>query len=230
MTKHFQNDVPRDFSLDALDELHDWLTLRRSPRVTDVYGEWTTAASGIIHRLKACDEDCSSIVGSLHVGKFAPPADERYRQERDLFRFFFQAVSCMECVSYGMFFLGSWVLPAAFEPQIERNRVTPSEVVSRYRSHYPSESLTGELAEALNGSEFREMTAIRNVLSHRGSPGRSLIAGDDSGTGEWNLRVSDEQSTVFLDPDGLLRRREWIAVSVNTILGAALPFVQKHLP
>ena len=109
--------------------------------------------------------------------------------------------------------------------------MTPPKVAAAYRTAYATEPVTAQLGRVESSDEFREWGKIRNILSHRGAPGRVVtLGGGHDDPIDWKLPVSDAQTTIPLDAAGLIRRREWLGQSVTAVISSAGLFVRTHLP
>ena len=174
-------------------------------------------AKRLVYRYLAADESCTAAVASLQTST-APSQPERYEQERDLFGFFFHGYSCIECLDDGLY-SSDRAVPIVFDPGVNRQSVTPPNVAAAYRTAYATEPITAQLGTV----ESSDCSWRRNILSHRGAPGRvvTLGAGHDDPI-DWKLPVSDVQTTI-LDAAGLIRRRSGSAsLSPRSQFGRAL--------
>jgi hypothetical protein len=217
----FKLDLREDFPLAELEavQLHLREEARRA-RLEAAWVEWAGACNGVLFRFLACDEHAAELAASLDESA-APPHTERYRQERLLFSMFTEGLSCVECLCYGLHFVGAMVDPAAFEPGIDPRDVKVGLVVRGYEGRFPDEDLTFALAAVNADPEMESWRNVRNVLSHRASPGRTIIAGDPAAEAQW---FGED-----LTGDVIRARRVWLGDTISAVLAPAVPFVREYV-
>lgn len=229
--ERFDLDFPSDFPVMSIDSLHGYLSDRdpAAPQATE-WKEWSTGLNGLVHRFLGCDEHAATAIASLRAST-SPPTDARHRQETALFGFFYEGLSCLECVYYALYFVGCLADAYHFDVNVNRRRVEPGFVASRYTGRFAAERLTQHLAAIETSTDFEEWEAIRNFLSHRGVPGRTFYEGGAShGRVDWNMPIQNVDVSALLDPDELQRRRNWLGRAVTEIVDAADAFAHQHVP
>jgi len=221
-------DVPDDYPADELDAVHALVTavagVNEAGLRPAAWHEWASAMNGLAWRFRACDEHGIAVVESLR-SSHAPEIEDRYHQEKWLFAFFFEGLSAVECLYYGLYFVGALTESPQFDPGVDPRTVKTGYVAQQFSAAFPSD-LAAKLTEVARGEEFKLWTLIRNVLAHRGVPARNFsIGGEHSGAVLWGLPEAAE----ILDPDELLQRRENVGSMITQIAEVAVPFVQEHL-
>lgn len=216
--ERFGLDVPDDFPLDAIEAIHAHLhdRDRRPP-------EWASAANGLMWRFRACDEHGAALVESLRAS-VAPPSEDRYHQEKWLFGFFTEGLSAIECLYYGLYFIGALANPQMFDTEINRHRIKPRFVAAKFAAAFPCEDLSTRLGEVDTGEEITLWRGVRNVLVHQGAPGRHHFLGREPSL--WGL---SEAASRLLEPEQISTRRERVGAAVVAIAEAAVPFVQAQV-
>ena len=136
--ERFQLDVPEDFPAGELGAVYEHVGDTGDRTQTVEWGEWAGACNGIAYRFLALDEHAISLSESLDEA-VAPPMPERCRQERLLFSFFSEGLSCLECSYYGFYFVGAMVDEGSFNPMADRRAITPSFVTKRYEARFHNE-------------------------------------------------------------------------------------------
>jgi hypothetical protein len=143
--------MPDDFANEPYDCTYE--------RVADVLGnqqpqppiwpEYSSAWLGITNRFRSCAEYDKPFTES--VGKFGDTPDwpERYKQERDLFGFFVNGLSAIECACYGLFAVSAWLNPSgfAFRTDAEKSRASPESTLKRFEISFPNDGLTRTLRQ-----------------------------------------------------------------------------------
>jgi hypothetical protein len=229
--ERFDLDFPPDFPVTSIDSLHAYLSDRDpgAPQITE-WKEWSTGLNGLVHRFLGCDEHGRTAIASLRASA-SPPTVERHRQETALFGFFYEGLSCLECLYYALYFVGCLADASHFDVNINRRRLEPEFVARRYTGRYPTDRLAQSLAAVETSAEFDEWEAIRNFMSHRGLPGRTFYEGGASHRRvDWNVPIQNVDVSKLLDPDELQQRRDWLGRAVTEIVDAADAFARQHVP
>lgn len=178
-SENFDLELPDDFPVGALEALHLHLTERRDrPQIGASWGDYSSAANGLIYRFRAADEDVERVCESLNISN-SPAQPERYIQERDLFGFSFQGLSAVECLFFAVYFVGAMIEPTAVSPTIDRRDVKPRRVANVCSAAFGGQTLATRLRDVLEDSQYQELVEIRNFLSHRGAPGRGFFTGGE---------------------------------------------------
>lgn len=227
----FDLDMPDDFPVGAFEDLHASVS-DRDPKANEhpAWEEWGSAVNGILYRFRACDEHGKAAIASLRES-VSPPQPERYNQERWLFEFFFEGLSCIECFFFGLYFLANMADPSAFDLGIDRRVLTPKGVTDAYNNRFDTEPLTRLLRETVGGTELRDWAEIRNLLGHRGAPGRAFYEGGSrSSEADWKLPSSRLDLGSLLLPTKLEARRAWLGSLVTEMCVAALNFAKANVP
>ena len=220
--ERFQLDFPEDFPAGELGAVYEHVGDTGDRTQTVEWGEWAGACNGIAYRFLALDEHAISLSESLDEA-VAPPMPERCRQERLLFSFFSEGLSCLECSYYGFYFVGAMVDEGSFNPMADRRAITPSFVTKRYEARFHNEPLTQSMLDIDQCAEAKEWREIRNVLSHRAAPGRGFYEGGPrSGSADWMDGV--------LSGDAIRERRAWVGGAVTSLLVPTVDFVRRQLP
>lgn len=219
--ERFGLDFPEDFPAAELEAVHAHLSDTGDCTQTPEWGEWAAACNGIVFRFLALNEHGAALSSSLDEA-LAPPMPERYRQERLLFAFFSEGLSCLECCYYGLYFVGALVDAQSFDPRVVPRSVTPAFVTQKYGARFGGDPLTEAMRGVDQSAEADAWRKVRNVLSHRSSPGRAFFkGGPQSGSVDW--------MGGDLSADAIRERRTWMAAAVATILVPAVDFVRRQL-
>jgi hypothetical protein len=229
-SERFDLDFPDDYPVAALQSIHAHVSDGTpTPTETTEWKEWASALNGLMYRFLAFSRHHEKVSASL-TDSPSPPQPERYRQEKWLFAFFFEGLSSLECLCYGLYFIGVMAEPTQFDVNEDRRNITIGHVANAYATAFPAEALSQRLASVAKSGDLAEWRDVRNFLSHRGAPGRTFYeGGPQSGQVDWNLPLTQVNVSVILEPADLQRRRGWLADAVTEISEAAEAFVQTHV-
>jgi hypothetical protein len=235
---NFGFDVPDDFPITELETFHATVTAHKDAHVVE-WAEWAGGCNGLLYRyLQAAAAD-ESFTASVAAHGTAPVIEERVAQEAALFAFFASGLSSLECLAYGLCFVGAIVDPAAFALTATPQRIWVSSVTDAYLQRFPQEQLAHTLQAVNNSPKLSSFKDVRNVLTHRAAPGRAhgvtladtvfvggaspgATAGTSSMTGtEWLGQPLDLQTTVA--------PRKWLVGALTDIVAAATAFANGHL-
>lgn len=172
---------------------------------------------GVAYRFRAAIEyggEFEALLGA--PGGAAPPVDTVFRQERALYGFFVTGLSCLESFSFALNALGAYYKPAArpdeFAVSHDRLRHVglPSVAASLHRC-WPGALISEQTTKLIKDDTFRVWNRIRNVLSHRVVPPRTIYLGDGSPPRaawrliEYHALDRDEPLELVIQP-----RRRWL--------------------
>lgn len=167
-------EVPEDFPRAPLERFHDAVLSHRQSNKAE-WGHWAGGCNGFHYRFLACADVDEAFRTSIGSAGPSPPPPERARQELALFAFLSSGLSALECLGYGLYFVGAIVEPMGFAGA--PNRIWFHDVADLYQARFARDRLTHELL-AVNGStDLSEWRRARNILMHREAPGRAHIVG-----------------------------------------------------
>jgi hypothetical protein len=192
---------------------------------------WHTFASAwnaLAYRLRAAQEHCLAFSESVGSSS-APPPEERYKQDHDLFAFVACAVSTVECFHFAAYCIGALAAPATFVLSNPSNlKFYPRDVLACFLQAFPNQAITGVMQHCLSSPEYATLTQLRNVLAHRGTPPRqhfmSTSGPDRPSAIPSNLSdlAASWRYDLELNAGCLEPYRAWLDDSVRTlVIGAA---------
>ena len=218
--------MPTEFPVAAYERIHAKVQPLRdaSPAAMN---EFAGAWNAISYRYVAFVECDEAFRNSLAAHGTAPPALERYNQERDLFGFFSNGFSTFESFFYAAFAMLCLLKPNDFQigtPQQQRN-VTGTNTVSAYRRAFTPNSIIEALETLLKDPTYVELREIRNILSHRSAPGRTIHVafGDEPAPDQWKI------ANIVLNERTTFTRRQGVAVTLTKAITALLQFAEQQL-
>jgi hypothetical protein len=239
--KHSTNfgfDVPDDFPITELEAFHAAVTTHKDTHAVE-WGEWAGGCNGISYRYlqgAAADE---AFTASVAAHGTAPVIDERIAQENALFAFFAAGLSSLECLAYGLCFVGAIVDPAAFALTATPQRVWVSSLTDAYLQRFPQEQLAQTLQAVNTSPELSSFKDVRNVLTHRAAPGRAhgVTLADTVFVGGGGAGAPPGSSSITgtswlgqpLDSQTTAAPRTWLAGALTEIVSAATTFASGHL-
>jgi len=151
--------------------------------------------------------------------------EHRYLQERHLFGFFSNGFSAFESYFYGMFAIGALIRPPDFPlatPKDQQN-VSPGSTERAYLRSFPGDPLLSAFAATFADAAYREWREVRNVLTHRTAPGRTIfvsIGSDDDLPPLWKI------NNIPLDAATAATRKGHAARMLSRLLDATALFVE----
>ena len=104
-----------------------------------------------------------------------------------------------------------------------KKAISPERTADRFRTTFPNEGISRTLNETIESQEYDDWKEVRNILAHRGSPGRiidrTVGAGDAHGDALWLNGIPLNAATA---PS----RREWLTNTIQTLLREADSFTK----
>ncbi len=211
-------EMPQDFPAKPYENILKRL-VGESDRHPSFWSEFASAWSAVAYRFRSCAEHDEAFAESIRRAGNSPPPPERYAQERELFSFFATGMSAIESLCYGLFAIGSMLDARAF-PLVtteDKRNVYPEKTANKFGTTFPCEIITSILKRLTESQDYQAWKTIRNILSHRSTPGRRFFrGGDHDGIAVWGEILIDENTTVS--------RRRWLANILSDLLEAADAF------
>ena len=220
-------DVPPDFPAGPLNASYFHLRTRAAlHRAT--FDHFGGAWHAIAYRFRALADYGQDFNASIKVHGAAPPSDERYDQEQLLFGLFSNAFSGFEAYFYGMHAVGAMLKPTDFSlvtPDLIR--VTPRSVQKAYAKAFAGDAVLGVFDTVMADPEWNSLREIRNILTHRTAPGRSIsvsMGPEVEPPTKWRL------NDIVLDEDTAPRARKEVVRLLDLLLGGGATFITAHFP
>lgn len=165
-------EMPPDFPAAAYEAVAQRVT-GHAPASNDLRLEFAAGWNAVSQRFMAMTEYEQSLSTSL--GKSSTPYD-RYREDRDLYGFFCNGYSVLEATFYAIFSIGSLISPACFPmaSDTDKRRIALDATKKAAGKAFPGDPLQNALGTVALDAGYGDWRDIRNVLSHRASPGRSI--------------------------------------------------------
>lgn len=226
--------LPASLPLAEFDAVNERVASHRSGK-DDIWYGFASAWNAVAYRLRAALEHGVAFTASV-TRSSAPPPDERYRQDHDLFGFVVSALSAVECFHFAAYCIGTLVAPAEFPLSRPSSlRFYPDSVRDRFQRGFPAESLTGAMVTCLAASEYSRLTELRSVLVHRGTPPRmtffSTSGPDRPSAIPSNLAALASQWSydLHLQPQCLEPYAQWLESSIRDLVVEASVFSAARL-
>jgi hypothetical protein len=172
--------MPSDFPSTAFDSFVKSANLvdekYRAANNNKVNPDWSAVASatnGLAYRWLAL-VDAEKTFGSTFIKATKTP-ENRYIEETALFAFFSNALSAIELSYFAIYGFAAQLEPTLFDlVRVNPRKITPENVTKKFNTAWPADALTLELSKANASLPFKDVTELRNVLSHRGTPARTI--------------------------------------------------------
>ena len=218
--------MPVEFPAAAYEAVHQKMA-PFSTANNDVYAQFAGAWNAVSYRYRALVEYDESFGASISKYGAAPNALERYRQERDLFGFFSNGFSTFEAFFYATSAAGALLQPNSFPivTAAEQQRITPNSTIAAFLRAFPNDGIISSLNALTEDGAYMEWREIRNILTHRSAPGRTLhvtFGGGETPPDQWKL------SNIALNQDTTASRRAHVARLLAVAFGALDRFAEAH--
>jgi hypothetical protein len=171
------------------------------------------------YRLRACADYSDEFTQSVQRFGEAPPPQERYRQERQLFGFFVSGYAALDSFCFFMYFAGSYLQPSQLRTQRpgEIKSISCKSASEGFATAFPGERITTAFNALLANQAFNDWYEYRNILAHRAAPGRMMhvsigksapdLAADWKIGSAANLKIDASLTLPRLCSTALLRRK-----------------------
>lgn len=204
--------------------------------------QFNQAWLAVRHRYRACadsNDEYKALFDNPSAGWSAGLRDEEYeyKLERCLYLFFTSALSVLESLAFGLYFIGNALSAPHFKHVSDPRRITLTLVQGAFGKAFPQAPITSALQQLTKDEEFERLSNIRNVLAHRLVGGRTIRSRGvthPNGTYEqerwetWHLAGSGLERRF---DEGLTRRRlDGLNRLLSTLVPVCLEFVESTLP
>ncbi len=213
-----------DFPADSYEAIHRHVVSRWATH--ELYEHYAGAWNAVAYRFHSAMQACEEFVTSLDTHGSFPSPDERYRQDQALSAFFSSGFSTFESVFYSLHTIGAFIDPASFSlatPKAQQ-QVSPGQTSAAFKRAFSMDPILAAFDSLFEDPAYQELREIRNILTHRTSPGRRVYVGigsDDAPATEWKLK------NIPLDKSMARSRRYELARLLSTLLIAMETFVSK---
>jgi hypothetical protein len=219
--------MPLDFPTEAFERAYGRVSTRASGLAS--YSHFVGAWNAISFRFQTMVDEGAAFTASITAPNAAGDIALRYSQERHLFGFFGSAFSIFEAYFYGMFAIGNILLPASFPLATAKDQqgVSPASTQRAYQAAFAGNALLTALQSVMADGAYTELKEVRNILTHRTAPGRTIFVG--IGTDE-ELPATWKLNNIPLDAQLTSSRRAHVARLMGTLLNAAATFIESERP
>jgi hypothetical protein len=219
-------EMPLDFPTGLYNSIHSRLHAARGQRQS-FWRDYAPSWNAVAYRYRACADLAEEFSQSVNQHGDGPAQPERYLQDRALFGFFVNALSTLEALAFALYAIGHTVRAGAFRLTTERHRrnVSPERTAAVFAKAFPTDPLAQALVATLSSPERRTLEKVRNVLAHRGQPGRRMFLS----TGTSTQQPAGWIRGLTIHPSMVERKRLWLARRLRVIMSTTDRFVSANL-
>lgn len=133
-------------------------------------------------------------------------------------------ISAIETFSYGLYAIAYIIRPQTFliHTDDQLRHITPLRTCQDFNSEFHDEPITISLKILTESVEYREWQEFRNVLAHRGHPGRSISIGSEIDETLWKLK------DIPLNHSTTAQKRRWLSDTIYGLLINTKGFCEKY--
>lgn len=219
--------MPPDFPTTLFERVYSRARLRSTSHVS-AYEHFNAAWNAISFRYLALCNDGDAFTASVSAPDGGASLQERYQQERHLFGFFSNGFSAFESFFYGMFAIGALLHPVDFPlatPK-EQQAVSPASTDRAYARAFVGDPILATFAAVFTDAAYREWKEVRNILTHRTAPGRTIfvsVESDEDLLARWKI------NDIPLGRETASVRRGHAARMLSALLNAAAVFTETRI-
>jgi hypothetical protein len=167
---------------------------------TDAQQRWTNFAGGsnaALWRFWGCAQHDETLQQLFAVSSGGA---NRHIEERELFNFFTNGTSSMECACFALHMLGGMAQPNEFPVgRAAVRKISPHTVKADFDRAFPSEPITSHLSSSLASASYLDWRDKRRVLFHRAAPPRTFFVGSAAVPDLWQFGEGDDYETITDD-------------------------------
>ncbi len=221
------DDLPQNFPKDKYEKIYIKV-LRYKDNFKLQYQQFTRGCKSLVYRYLACIKHSDNYIKIIKKDRISPSHFLRYEQERELFNFFTNGLSAIETHGYMIYMICSINNSIDFEviTKEDLKNIILKNTVSKLEKFHSTENITKELEKLTNSQEYKDWIEVRNVLMHRGTPGRKIMLG----TG----RVVKERSDLWfkeiaIDTQTTVCRLNWLELNLFKLIELTYDFTNKFI-
>lgn len=219
--------MPPDFPTAAFERAYARAG-RKARSSAALYEHFSAAWNAISFRYLALCSEGDDFTASITAPDSVASLEQRYRQERYLFGFFSAGFSAFEAYFYGMFAIGGMLKTSDFPMSTskEQQAVSPTSTSRTYERAFPGDAILTGFQSMFTDAAYREWKEVRNVLTHRTAPGRTIfvsIGSDEDLPPRWKI------NNIVLDENTAASRRTHASRMLGALLSAGADFVERHI-
>lgn len=218
-------EMPADFPAAPFERMYIHVRASLAGQDPPAFEHFSSAWNALSFRYLGLVAEGDDFTRSITSPGGAQSLEHRYIQERHLFGFFSNGFSAFESYFYGMFAIGALIRPAEFSlitPK-DQQSVSPISTDRAYSRSFPGSPILTAFGATFADAAYREWREVRNVLTHRTAPGRTIfvsIGSDDDLPPLWKI------NNIPLDSATAAIRRTHAARMLSRLLEAAALFVE----
>jgi hypothetical protein len=219
--------MPADFPTVAFERAYSHTKKRVRGRATQ-FEHFAAAWNAISFRFLALCDDGDQFSSSIEMQGAEANLQQRYLQERHLFGFFGNGFSTFESFFYGMFAIGSMLDPPNFLLTLPKDQqaVAPGTTNRAYLRAFAGDTILTVFQAVLDDTDYREWKEVRNILTHRTAPGRTIFV---SITTDVDLPAVWKINNIALDSTTVPTRRAHASRLLAMLLSAAADFIESRV-
>jgi hypothetical protein len=125
---------------------------------------------------------------------------QRYDEERELFDFFLNGMSSIECACYALYMIGGMFNAVEFpvNPKTLLRKIYPRRVLSKFKTAFSTDVITSFLAASFKSPQYTDWEEKRIVLFHRAAPPRQMHVGGSPTPDLWQFGEGDLYDRVYI--------------------------------
>lgn len=219
--------LPPDFPRDKYEKIHTKV-LQYKDNFQLQYQQFSGGWRSLVYRYLACTKHSDDYIKIIKKDRISPSYFLRYEEERELFNFFTNGLSAIETLGYTLYMICSIDNSNDFKVTTKEDLkyIVLKDTVSKLKKFYSVENITKELEKLINYQEYIDWVEVRNVLMHRETPGRIIMASSRKAEKErsdlWFKDIAiDTQTTVC--------RLNWLELYLFKLIELTYDFTNKFI-
>jgi hypothetical protein len=200
------------------------------------------AKSAVALRMRAIDDLADRFEKFANQPNRGAQRVNRLPEENQLlFDFFANGLAALESFCFGSYYLAVGLDDRKFNINTKRKSINPEKVLASFQAFEPADAFTLALSTCLKSQEHELIKAMRNTLLHSVTPGRTvrvsthadIIDLDQWYKGDWSrawggLITSTPLLKFSLEPDALIKQRDWIDGQLGPLSSSLSALAAKH--
>lgn len=241
--------ITNDFPVDNYETIFSLVLSKYNHNNEYEFFFFSASWKGFLHRFLACTDHNKNYIQYIALVGENDSKYERYLVERELFNFLANGLAAIEHLCCALFAIGAIEeiaqtgqttnLVFCIKEDKYIKRISPTTTTEKFQSKFENAAITTTLKNLFDNNttedakKYKNWKKTRDILTHRGQPGRNVALSSGSPEKVPDLLNFDSVTNegvgdlpiIQFTPSTTASMREWLTIIIDNILCAGYEFV-----
>jgi hypothetical protein len=231
--------IPHNFPRDNYEAIASLVLSKRDDTNKDECSFFRKSWTGFLYRFLACTEHDKNFREWVSAVEQNDSPYKRYAEDRELFNFFVNGLSAIECLCCALFAIGAIEeiaqtgqttnLTFRIKTEDDLKNITPASTAKKFQSTFENVGITATLkilfdekSITKDAATYKEWKKIRDILAHRAQPNRLIALGSAPGEYPDLLNFSNVTKAVKNLPTIEFAKTNLVAIKLDSNTTASM--------